>query len=353
VKPLRSGAFLLLTAVVSCAIPAPPPGGPEDKTAPEVVETLPADSSAGIPADSDIRITFSEKMTRRGLERQVKFYPNVIIKKTKWDDKTVIIEPDAPLHPDTTYVVKLKPGFQDHHRVSNPKSYEFAFATSAHIDSGRIAGTVYFRRKPTEKGYVHLFALPTDSSFAPEVSRPDRESVTDESGRYELPFLPTSDVEFLLFAFEDQSGNDRFERQKEVGQLYPDTLRLTPDMPFLDGMDIMIVDPNEPGEVSGVVNNLTALDTLPVSVALFAENDTIPPAYYTRCDTLGAYAFTTVRAGVYALRAFVDLLADSLCGAYPCPQDSSMECTEPCAQYPDSVRVEPGIKLELEDLELE
>jgi hypothetical protein len=115
----------------------------------------------------------------------------------------------------------------------------------------------------------------------------------------------------------------------------------------------MIVDPNEPGEVSGVVANLTSLDTVAVSVGLFAANDTIPPAYYTRCDTLGSYSFSNVLAGAYALKAFVDLLPDSLCGVYPCPQDSSMDCMEPCTQYPDSLRIEPGMKVKLEDLVLE
>ncbi len=352
-KTWQPCVFIVLLAAVSCAIPEPPPGGPEDKIPPEVVETYPADSSAGISPGSNIRITFSEKMTREKLERQLSFYPNVIIKKTKWDDKTITIEPEKPLHPDTTYVVNLKSGFQDHHRVASTEAYQFAFATSAHIDSGRISGSIYFRRKPTEKGYVHLFVLPKDSSFAPEVTRPDRENPTDANGRYEFLFLPTDNVEFLIWAYQDESKNSRFDRPKEVGELYPDTLRLTPDMPILAGKDLMIVDPSEPGEVSGAVNNLTEFDTVAVSVALYAANDTTPPAYYSRCDLKGAYAFTSVKGGVYALKAFVDLAVDSLCGDYPCPQDTTLNCAEPCVQYPDSVRVEPGMKLKMDDLVLE
>jgi hypothetical protein len=339
--------------VISCAIPVPPPGGPEDKTPPEVVETVPADSSAGISPDSDIRIAFSEKMTRARLERQVTFYPNVIVKKAKWDGKTIIIEPEQPLHPDTTYIIKLKSGFQDHHRVSSAKDYQFAFATSARIDSGQISGTVYFRRKPTEKGYVHLFVLPKDSSFALGVTRADRETATDENGRYVFHYLPTRDVKFIVWGFQDQSGNARYDRPKEVGELFPDTLQLTANMPILGDKDIVIVDPNEPGEVAGTINNLSELDTVAVSVALYAANDTTPPAYYTRCGTEGAYTFAAVKAGVYALKAFVDLALDSLCGDYPCPQDTTLSCSEPCVQYQDSVRVEPGMKIKLDDLELE
>lgn len=352
-KPWQACVFMVLIAAISCAIPVPPPGGPEDKTPPEVVETVPADSSVGISPDSDIRITFSEKMTRARLERQVAFYPNVIVKKAKWDGKTIIIEPEESLHPDTTYIIKLKSGFQDHHRVASANDHQFAFATSAHIDSGQISGTVYFRRKPTEKGYVQLFVLPKDSSFALGVTRADRETATDENGRYVFHYLPTSFEEFLVWGFQDQSGNARFDRQKEVGELFPDTLRLSPDMPILNGTDIVIVDPNEPGEVAGTIHNISELDTIAVSVALYAENDTTPPAYYTRCNPEGAYSFPTVKAGTYAFRAFVDVALDSLCGDYPCPQDTTTMCSEPCVQYQDSVRVEPGMKLKLDDLDLE
>ena len=102
-----------------------------------------------------------------------------------------------------------------------------------------------------------------------------------------------------------------------------------------------------------VAMNQTALDTLLLSVALYAGNDSTPPAYYTIADSTGMYVFSSVKAGVYALKAFVDLLADSLCGQYPCPEDTTRQCTEPCKEYPDSVRVEPGIKLKLEDLVVE
>jgi hypothetical protein len=292
-------------------------------------------------------------MTSARLERQVTFHPNVIIKKVKWDDKTIILEPEQSLHPDTTYIVKLKSGFQDHHRVANAKGHQFAFATSARIDSGQISGTVYFRRKPTDKGYVHLFVLPKDLSFTPDVTRADREAASDENGRFTFKFLPTGNVDFILWGYQDQSGNSRFDRPKEVGEVHPDTLRLTANMPIIAGKDIVIVDPNEPGEVSGIVKNMTELDTVAVSIALYAENDTTPPAYYTRCTLEGQYGFANIRAGVYALRAFLDMAADSLCGDYPCPQDTTQNCTEPCVQYPDSVRVEPGMKLKLDDLILE
>ncbi|MFH1755351.1 MAG: Ig-like domain-containing protein [Candidatus Latescibacterota bacterium] len=351
-KLCRLCAFIIVMSGLSCAIPESPPGGPEDKLAPRVAATAPRDSAASVPAGSDIRITFSEKMTRDRLERQITFHPNVIIQKVKWDDKTIIFVPEKTLHPDTTYIVHVKAGFQDNHRVANTEGHQFAFATSARIDSGQISGTVYFRRKPAENGYVHLFVLPKDSNFVPEVSKADRESAADKTGRYVFRFLPTDGVRFLLWGFNDQSGNDKFESSKEVGELFADTLRLTADVPLVAGKDIVIVDPNEPGEVAGIINNLTGIDSFLVSVALFAANDTTPPAYYVRCSGDGAFCFTAVKAGSYALRAFLDVAADSLCGNYPCPQDTLANCAEPCVQYADSIRVSPGIKLKLDDLAL-
>ena len=74
------------------------------------------------------------------------------------------------------------------------------------------------------------------------------------------------------------------------------------------------------------------------------------PTYFQPCDSTGAYEFGTVRGGKYLLRAFVDVVADSACGWYPCFDDSSASCEEPCLQHPDTLYVEPGSTTELDSL---
>ena len=80
--------------------------------------------------------------------------------------------------------------------------------------------------------------------------------------------------------------------------------------------------------------------------------DTLPQVFYTRCDPQGRFILPPLQ-GSYILTALMDYLPDSLCGTYPCVDDSTRECLEPCATYPDTVVVEPGDKVQLEELILE
>jgi len=345
---------LLLSALwASCAIPESPPGGPEDKTAPEAVATSPAEGAAGVSPSAHVEIEFSERLSGAKFERLIEFSPEVKIAKTRWKGKRLFIEPVDSLQPDTTYVVRVRPGFTDAHNVRSERGYEFGFATAAAVDTGSISGRVYFRRKPAEKGVVRLFVLPRDSSFAVEAARPDREGATAGDGVYTLKYLPQRDVPFLLWAFNDDNANSVFDRDNEASALLADTLFLGDRVSRLESADIWIVDPKEPGIVAGRVLNATGADSVPVTVTLSEVRDTIPPTYWARADAVGRYKFENVLKGKYILHAFLDLKNDSLCGTYPCADDSTAACDEACAAYPDSVVVLPGDEVRLKDVRIE
>jgi hypothetical protein len=345
--------ILFGTFVLACAVDRPPSGGPLDETPPSVVETVPAAESSGVDPGTEVSITFSEDMTRARVERLVQFYPAIEIGKVSWKDRTITIRPVEPLHPDTTYLVTIKAGFRDNHKVGSTDGHKFVFATAAAIDSGTISGRVYFRREPTGKGVVRCFVLPVDSGFAPGAARPDREAQTDERGEYKLEYLPNRNNAFIVWAYQDANENAMFAPQNEAGQLLPDTVSLTPEAPFAAGRDIYIIDPTEPAVVAGVVVNRSALDTFSVSVALYADSVVARPAYLVTCDTTGSYEFSKVTAGLYLMRAFVDVVPDDSCGWYPCFDDTSATCAEPCVQYPDTVFVEPGGETQLDTLLIE
>lgn len=349
----RTACVLLGLLALSCAIPEPPPGGPEDKTAPAVVGSRPGDGSAGVPVNASISLDFSEKIGPGRIDRFVELFPPASIAKTRWKENTLLVEFEKPLHPDTTYLVRVKPGFVDSHNVKSEKPYEFAFATSAELDTGSIGGRVYFRRKPTGKAVVRLFRVPTDSSFAPESARPDREVTTAEDGSYALDYLPARGDKFILWAFEDDDVNSAFSPETEVGASLRDTLALASDRPSLEGRDIYIVDPKEPAKITGRAINATLFDSIPVTVTLEEMLDSVPRRYYIRANPQGQYSFDNVLKGTFLLHAFIDLKKDSVCGSYPCLEDSTAPCIEPCAAYPDSLVVGPGDERRLKDIRVE
>ena len=351
---MRTGVALWLTIVcslVACAIQEPPSGGPVDEKPPRIESTFPAAGSAGVAPDTEIRLGFDESMTRTRMERFLTSYPRFTVGRTRWKKNTFHLKPLEPLHPDTTYLIEIQPGFSDVHGVPNAHGFRFAFATSAAIDSGSISGHVFFRRQPSQSAVVRLFVLPKDTVFAPEAGLPDRETIVSPDGEYRFDFLPTDEERvFVLWAFEDKDGNGAFVADTDVGAGPPDTTTLSADNPTLTEIAIFIVDPKEPAQISGKIINSTDVDTVPVTVSMSALSDTMPPTYVTRSSPAGEFQFSDVLKGTYTLTAFIDFRPDSLCGTFPCGEDSTQSCVEPCAQYPDTLTIEPGQQIELEDL---
>jgi hypothetical protein len=344
--------ILVISMSLACAVESPPPGGPIDDVAPGVVGTTPKSDSAGVDPGTAIAITFDEDMTRTGLERLFSMLPEIEIGTVRWKGRTVIIQPLDSLHPDTTYIVTLKPGYRDNHKVPNKDKYWWAFATSAAIDSGTIAGTVLFRREPTPNAVARCFRLPVDSGFVAQASRPDREALADEAGKYKLRYLPNRDSRFIVWAFEDKNGNGVFEPENEYGATFADTVDLRPAEPFASGVNISIVDPTEPALVAGVVVNRSGIDTLAVTVTLTPDTAQTP-SYVALCDTAGVFAFKSVKMGAYIVRAMVEVVPDSVCSWYPCFDDTTMMCAEPCAVMPDTLTVEPGDEVQIDSLYLD
>ncbi|MBI4719692.1 MAG: Ig-like domain-containing protein [Chitinivibrionia bacterium] len=345
--------LLCLGLALSCAIPEPPSGGPEDKDPPDIAATEPADGSTGVPENAAITFTFSEKMARSKIERLMTSYPPFELGKVEWDDNSLRIQPAQPLRRDTTYCIILKPGFRDLHNVNNAEGHTFAFSTGARLDSGTISGSVLFRRKPSSNAVVRCFVLKADSSLNPASTRPDRETSADAEGKYAFRYLPTSGVRFLLWAFHDQNGNDYYEPGREFGETYRDTVILDASATAVHDASIAIIDPTEPGTIEGSVLNETSADTFPVSVVLYEAADSLRRvAYYGICGPSGAFRFSQVKPGGYALSALLDFRPDSLCGSCPCRGDTTKICIEPCAAYPDSIRVPPGAAITLQPLTL-
>ncbi|MDH4037329.1 MAG: Ig-like domain-containing protein [Candidatus Krumholzibacteria bacterium] len=349
----RAGVFAaaMIAGALACAVQVPPSGGPEDTNPPRVAGTVPARDSTGVAVNSPIAITFSDDMTRARVERSVLVQPPVSFERVRWDGRTLIIQ-TGDMQRDTTYVVRVKPGYRDNHNVPAKAQFEFAFATGASLDTARVEGVVYFKHEPSGRALVRCFRLPREEDFDPVAARPDRESPTAKDGTYRLRYLPDNDARFLVLAFIDVNGNGALDPPGEPMVVYPDTVFLTAAVPVVQGLDLTIIDPNEPAQVSGLVSNETGIDSVLASVVLEPVADSTLARVYTLCNEAGAFEFSRVRAGEYLLRAFLDLRADSLCGAYDCPDSALTACMEPCSEAPDTLRLEPGATVKVPPLAL-
>jgi hypothetical protein len=324
----------------------PPSGGPEDKNPPTVAASVPASDSTGVDPRSDIRIQFSEPMRRERIERMVAINPAIEFERVSWEGNTLVIHPAKELQRDTTYVVRIKPDYQDRHNVTATQWHEFAFATgTAPLDTARIEGTVTLKRAPAARAIVRCWQINAHDTLHIERDRPDREATATRDGKFKLRYLPSSGQRFVVMAFMDENTNRIFDPDTDPGLVFADTVVMQAANPVVAGIDMALVDPKEPGKITGTVANESGVDSARVMVAMYEIADSTRTAYRALCDSTGAYQFNAVKSGSFILRAFVDIKADSLPGPYPCPS-KPMGCTEPSVRRPGLVQVTPGIEIQ-------
>ncbi|MGH7556558.1 MAG: Ig-like domain-containing protein [Gemmatimonadota bacterium] len=111
-------AILLLAA---CASEGFPPGGPEDRLPPVLVETEPAQRSVNAAADQAITLTFDEVIDERQLgelQQLIRVNPDDPEFDLILEENIVTLAPDEPMIDDLTYTVTVLPGVLD--RAGNP-----------------------------------------------------------------------------------------------------------------------------------------------------------------------------------------------------------------------------------------
>lgn len=338
-------AALGVMAAVACAVSEPPSGGPEDKAPPTVSATVPRPDSTGVDPGSAIRIGFSEPMQRARIERMLVVNPPIEIARVSWDENTLVIQPAGGLVRDTTYVVRLKPDYQDRHGASAVQWHEFAFATgSAALDTARIEGKVTLDRAPAARAIVRCYRVSGRDTLDLKKDRPDREATAGRDGEFALRYLPSNGARFVVMAFQDENSNRIYDADSDPAAVLADTVIIVPALPVMAGMDMALLDPKEPGTVNGTVANESGADTARVMVAMYDAADSTHAAYRAVCDSTGAYEVASVKPGSYILRAFVDIKADSLPGVYPCPSNPK-GCPEPHARRPGVVRVTAAVEI--------
>ncbi len=335
---------------VACAVVEPPSGGPEDKIPPRVVAISPEPASAGVPRDAGVEVRFSEKLDGDSFKNKVFTYPSLAFKSIKVKGDRLTVEFSESL-PETTVTVLLKAGYQDDHLVKSTEHVVFSFSTSDTIDAGMITGRILFKRQPDSTGVAKIIAVAADSAVDVEKTRESRIAFADRKGYFTFRAIPTDGTPFILWAFSDKNGDGDYAVESEFSALFPDTIALAGDRTAVDGILINIIDPHEPGTVEGRIVNLTGLSKAP-TVRLIPLMPGERPIVVT-ADTTGNFVISPIPPGGYTVTAFIDMRADSMCGEYESPADSTVVLPEPCYVGGDTLVVKPGQSRTIQPITLE
>jgi hypothetical protein len=212
-------AFIALPLILSrCANPVSPTGGPKDTTPPEIVRYDPPNYSINFVADK-IEIAFNEFIVIKDANNQVvispPFLPNT---DYKLKGKSLIVQFDDPLKPNTTYSINFGEAIADNTEGNLLKDFNYVFSTGTYIDSLTIKGTIVdaFNLSPQKGILVMLYidnndTIPFDS--LPSKVKPYYLTRSGENGDFLLKNLSSN--EFKFFALKDLDGDYRYNLPEE------------------------------------------------------------------------------------------------------------------------------------------
>lgn len=217
-----------------CAKIEPPPGGPPDTTPPEIISVTPTKGQLEVPADAEIRIGFSEKISKEEVASQIFIVPPPkTTPRYSWKKKELIISFPDSLEENRTYLITLKTGLKDLRRNKLAKPFKLAFSTGEYLDSGIISGKVYMDLKPSAG--VDIWAFEYDSNFMLFDNSPVYITQTTDSGEYGLEYL--ADGEYLCFAVKDRAGNRKYDPEEDYLGLPSWTVTIDSLNPVYNGLD--------------------------------------------------------------------------------------------------------------------
>jgi len=205
---VRAFVLGILAAIAACARIAPPPGGPPDAVAPNLVATRP-ESMAVIPDfRGNVEFIFDETVSEgsqpnlgRGsgdLEKMVIISPSTGVPKVGWERSRITVRPKDGWRPNTVYRVELLPGVTDLRRNRDRSGQVITFTTGAPLPTDSVTGMVvdWTSRQPAKLAAIELLLLPDSLPYRTQ---------TDSSGRFRLAPLPHGS--YLARGYFDQNRN--------------------------------------------------------------------------------------------------------------------------------------------------
>jgi len=212
----RAGALLIssLVSICSCARQLPPPGGPEDRTPPQILSVVPEQNTTHVSLSMRPRLVFSEKIDHQSFAQAFFVSPPMPGEKPmrfRWHGKEVeVIFPDS-LHAARTYVINLGTDVRDLHGNRLAGAFTLAFSTGDSIDTGEIRGKIFF----DNPAGVLIMAYLRRAAPEPNPARDFADYFTqaNEKGDFSLSHL--SDGRYRLFAVQDGSGDRLYNHGEE------------------------------------------------------------------------------------------------------------------------------------------
>jgi len=220
-------AFAML-ALVACARPVTPEGGPKDTTPPQVVQEKSTPNKTTRFAGRSFELTFDEWVTLQEVGTQVLVSPPLAKRPEvtlRGHTVTFQLDKDEVLRPNTTYTINFGNAVKDLHEANPAKDLRFVFSTGDFIDSLTVAGSVVdaYSGEPLENISIMLYDRMDDSVVQQE--RPYYFARTDKGGQFQIPNVRPGT--FKCVAIDDADQNLKWNGEERIG--FPDNALVVAD----------------------------------------------------------------------------------------------------------------------------
>ncbi len=234
-RTLIPSLFLVVTILLAgCANTGPPPGGPVDKTPPEIVETSPAPGTVSVPRDVAVSVTFSEPVKTSNVAQAFSLSPSPPgAVHARWKGKTVTFRFDPKLLPDRTYVLTLGTNTQDLHGNSLKETFHLPFSTGEKLDMGWAKGRILVEGSAAGWSIIGYFLEQADSlNVEPDPAHevPDAATQANTDGTWELLHLRAGS--WRIFSFKDADGDRLWTPWSEQLAVPPFDVKVSEDTTF-------------------------------------------------------------------------------------------------------------------------
>lgn len=205
--------FILLLFLTGCGKAKSPTGGPEDKTALQIVSISP-DNYESI-STKEIEIIFNKEVDKRSTSNAFRFYPPLDSYKIKANDNKINITIKDELLPNRNYFFTISKVLKDtrNNPIENNLTYIYS---NGKLHDSKLNGEIFYTEDEDRKLEKKLVLL-------------DRDSVTvfvkDFFGHfYDLDGL--EHAPYILRSYIDKNKNGRYDIEKEpYFEKYIDSLK--------------------------------------------------------------------------------------------------------------------------------
>jgi hypothetical protein len=207
---------LSILLIFGCAKEGMPPGGPEDRTAPEIVRTVPLLGETKVLQKTSVLVQFSESVNPTSAADAIFIspYPGAKI-KNRWRGRNLKIIFPKPFESNRTYVITLGTSIRDYRNNPMKSSFTLAFSTGEILDEGEITGKIY--TKADNKAIdVWAYRIKEDQDPNPSRDEPDYVIQCSIDGSFRLTYI--APFKYRLFAVRDRAADRIYQSgEDEIG----------------------------------------------------------------------------------------------------------------------------------------